>query len=285
MTPPALLAVLVLTLVGSLRPASAADRGPEQGKPAAGQPSAAAHRWAGYVLTAKNVSFTDVSGSWTVPTVKCAPGAPPSLSTVWVGLGGYQPKSNVLDQVGTDANCNRQGHATYYGWFELLPDVAHPVDNRVAPGDAMYGAVSIVNTNLVELTLHDITRHWTFSRNIQEGLPDLASAEWIVEAPYSCLRFSCRQAPLANFGSISITGISVTGSGRSGTLVTVGWLRTPLTLASCGSKSGSRRAAIALPQEVSKDGTRFVIVWNRETGRKSLCPNGTVGGFSEYTRG
>jgi Peptidase A4 family len=247
-------------------------------------PSAAANRWAGYVLTAKNVSFTDVSGNWTVPTVRCSPGASPSLSTVWVGLGGYR-RSNVLDQVGTDANCDHQGHATYYGWFELLPDVAHPVGNRVAPGDAMYGAVSIVNTNLVELTLQDITRHWTFSRSIQEGLPDLASAEWIVEAPYSCLRFKCRQAPLANFGSISITGIGVTGSGRSGTLVTDGWLRTPLTLASCGSKSPSQPGAVALPQEVSKDGTSFAITWNADTGPKTLCPNGKVGGLPDYTLG
>ncbi len=121
---------------------------------------------------------------------------------------------------------------------------------RVAPGDAMYGAVSIVNTNLVELTLHDITRHWTFSRVIQEGLPDLASAEWIVEALPQLLRFSCRQGlRLPTSASISITGISVTGSGRPARSWTEGWPRTPLTLAPVrpgvpgSQQSGSRPAA------------------------------------------
>ncbi len=250
-------------------------------------------RWAGYVVTAPEVSFTGVTGTWTEPSVSCEQGSAPALSTVWVGLGGYSSPSSVLDQVGTDANCEVNGRETYFAWFELLPDVAHRVPKRVAPGDAMSGSVSVFKPNLVVVKLENLTRHWTFVRRINFGLPDGSSAEWVVEAPYSCLRFECHQASLANFGSVSIDHVSAVGNARSGTLSTPAWKRTLLQLTPCTSTtlpSGSSQAApgapqaIAIPQPVSHDGTSFAISWAPAKGGNA-CPQGTVGGTPDHTLG
>jgi hypothetical protein len=251
-------------------------------------------RWAGYVITAPAVSFTGVSGAWTEPSVSCEEGAAPALSTVWVGLGGYSSPSSVLDQVGTDANCEANGQATYFAWFELLPDVAHRVPKRVAPGDSMRGSVSVFKPNLVVVKLENLTRHWTFMRKINFGLPDGSSAEWVVEAPYSCVRFECHQASLANFGSVSIQHISAVGNARSGTLSNRAWKRTLLQLTPCTvspSTPGSPQAvastpeAIAIPQPVSRDGTSFAISWTPAKGERESCPSGTVGGTPDHTLG
>jgi hypothetical protein len=77
------------------------------------QPAPIDNRWSGYVVTAERVSFTRVSGTWTEPLAICSKGGEPALSTVWVGLGGYTTESKVLDQIGTDANCDAAGRASY----------------------------------------------------------------------------------------------------------------------------------------------------------------------------
>ncbi len=129
-------------------------------------------------------------------------------------------------------------------------------------------------------------------RQIQAGTPDKTSAEWIVEAPFSCLRFTCHQAALANFGSVAIRGISATGNGRPGALGTAGWKATPLVLAPCVQTIASVRRnglpAVAVPRRRSADGSSFAIAWGRETGRPPLCraaTTGAVGVLPDYTLG
>jgi Peptidase A4 family len=243
-------------------------------------------RWSGYVVTAKRVRFSGVAGTWTLPRVRCTPGSQASLSTVWVGIGGYSVDSTALDQVGTDANCDATGHATYFAWFELLPDIAHHVTHVVKPGDTMRGSVVIEGTNSTELELADLTRGWTFDTTIQVGTPDLTSAEWVVEAPYSCARFDCHQAPLANFGLVAMHDVSVIGNGRKGTLASGVWKPTALQALAC-PPSGTKTApgAVAVPGRVSPDGTAFAVAWTHRLLQRSQCSGGSVGGLPDYTLG
>jgi hypothetical protein len=44
-----------------------------------------------------------------------------SASAFWVGLGGNGEGSNALEQAGTGAECNADGTARYYAWYELVP--------------------------------------------------------------------------------------------------------------------------------------------------------------------
>jgi hypothetical protein len=256
----------------------------------AGAASAAASKpvlnpqWSGYAVTAKHVSYTSISGTWTEPAVSCKAGAAPALSAAWVGLGGLETKS--LEQVGVDANCDAKGHAAYFAWFEILPDVAHNAPEKVSSGDVITGSVKRIGLALVELRIVNHTKHWTFDRKITWGAADVSSAEWIVEAPYACKRFTCQSSSLANFDAISFHNVSAIGNGRRGTLTDPAWKTTLIDLAPCVRTKTSSRAG-ASPASPSNGGTIFSVAWVRNAGLPAPCrgDNGpvTVGVIPDYT--
>jgi hypothetical protein len=200
----------------------------------AGAPAASvvSRSWAGYVATApagRTLSFTSAAGEWTVPTVRCARGDRSASSAAWVGLGGYASRTPKVQQVGTDSNCDSSGAPTYSAWFEVVPYPAYSIDETVRPGDAMAGSVRILAGN-VELRLSDRTRGWSFVRTISWPEPDTSSAEWVIEAPATCLRYRCFRPGLANFGAVAFHHVAAVAGGRTGTLVSRAWKATPLRL-------------------------------------------------------
>jgi hypothetical protein len=241
-------------------------------------------RWAGYVVANPKIAYTSATGTWIEPHVTCSPGrSAGSLSATWIGLGGYSAGSTILAQAGVDANCNQVGEPTYGAWFELLPDVAHPFGGRIEAGDTITATVSMVKDNLVELQIENHTQRWTGTRMITWSLPDESTAEWIIEAPYSCLRFTCMASSLSDFGSVSLYDISAVGNGLRGNLATPGWSTTPLDLAACGSgQTGSSAQAApeasaasgagAAPSRFSPDGSQFHISWVSPVGAPKVCP-------------
>lgn len=224
--------------------------------------------WSGYVLTgatSTDVSFTSVAGTWTVPTVLCGPKAAGTSSAVWVGLGGYA--TQVLEQVGVNANCDAKGKAVYFAWYELVPDIARNINAKVFPGDEIVSSVRIHHLALVDLRVENRTRHWSFVRKITWAA-DMGSAEWITEAPNNCLRNLCRVSALANFGRVTFKNIAATGNGSPGTLANPRWTAIPLRLvpgvkSSLGSGFAipSHSHAGATPGSVSTDGRTFRISW------------------------
>jgi hypothetical protein len=235
--------------------------------------------WAGYTATApagKRISFTRIAGTWRQPLVSCAKGDAGAASAVWVGLGGYSGSLREVEQVGANSNCGADGKPTYYAWFELVPYPAYTIAEPVGPGDTIAASVEIV-PGAARLSVENRTRHWTFTRQISWATPDTSSAEWIVEAPAACKRYACAQPHLANFGSVRITQISVTGNARTGTLAEPAWQVTPIrlvpatqhfTLSAGGpgdesGKSAQRRvrtaSAGAIPGAISADGSAFTI--------------------------
>ncbi len=234
--------------------------------------------WAGYVATAPTgsgqpINFTSVTGTWTVPVATCAPGSGSALSTAWVGLGGFT--TTRQEEVGTDTACDASGGPVYFAWFEITPYIAYHAKGTVAPGDTITGLVQVLGPALVELQVEDVTRGWTFSRDITISPLDTTSADWIVESPAACVRFVCSEANLANFGTLNMTGISVTGGGETGTLTDPAWSVTPLELipgqmniptldpeASSTLQRGSASSpAGATPGQVSSDGSSFSVQW------------------------
>ncbi len=236
-------------------------------------------RWSGYVVHGPKVSYTSATATWTEPTLHCRRGTSKALSAVWVGLGGYT--SDALEQVGVSANCDKNGHAKYFAWFELVPDIAHPIGEKVSAGDTITGLVKLHGLNLVELRIENRTRHWSFVRKITWGTADASSAEWVAEAPFSCLRFKCHTVPLANFGSVTFREVAATGNGSRGTLTNPTWTTTPLTLVPCaptrssgrGLERADRRAGPpgASPGTIAGHGSRFSISWIGATHGASPC--------------
>jgi Peptidase A4 family len=274
-----LAAVLLLTACGGGTSTSTSTSShPSAGtttSPAAARPASTVavtdqedSNWAGYVVassaTAKT-SFSAVSGSWTQPTVDCAAGSP-SHSAFWIGLGGYT--GDHLEQTGTSADCSASGQASYSAWYELVPAAQVPVTMTVRPGDRLRARVAVSGTT-VTISLSDLTRHATFSKQLQMSSPTVSSAEWIAEAPSRCLSSSsqdCHILSLADFGSVTFTGASATAAGRTGSITSGLGPVSALTLEAnpgFGRQYATAAQADASPGALSGNGSSFAVTWQR----------------------
>ena len=243
--------------------------------------------WSGYVAKAPTTSsftepyFTRVTGTWTVPPAHCGRAKErDASSTVWVGIGGYATRNQ--EEVGTDSNCSKSGKPIYYAWFELVPYLSYQtfpnIKDKVEPGDTVTGLVQIVSPTLVKLQIRNRTRGWTFTRKITFSSQDTSTADWVVEAPATCIQYTCKQASLANFGAVTMRDISAVARGAAGTLRDPRWKVLPVrlvpsklivptisptaTVAGPGGKRGQAKSpAGATPGPVSRDGKSFSLKW------------------------
>ena len=224
--------------------------------------------WAGYVVASSattKTSFSAVSGSWTQPAADCSAGSP-SHSAFWVGLGGYT--GDHLEQTGTSADCSAAGQASYSAWYELVPAAQVPVTMTVRPGDRLSAHVA-VSGDTVTVSISDLTRHTTFSKQLQMSSPTVSSAEWIAEAPSRCLSSSsqdCHILSLADFGRVAFTGASASAGGRTGSITSVPGQVSALTLEAnpgFGRLYATAAQADASPGALSGNGSSFTVNWQR----------------------
>jgi hypothetical protein len=231
--------------------------------------------WSGYaaISTDPNVpaAFTDVTATWRVPKSRCTVDRV-SSAAFWVGLGGYDPSSTSLEQLGTGADCDGSSTVpTYYAWWELVPAASVRIPLPVKAGDTISAAV-LVDGQTIRFSLKDLTRHTRFSKMLTTSQDlDTASAEWIAEAPSNCsLSGRCRPVPLTNFGTVTFSNIAAIGDTHPGTLAYAGWTPTAIELISNGSTGrffglgdvlGDGVGAV--PGDVSSDGRAFSVSWQR----------------------
>jgi len=264
--------------VAVLAPGAVATRGGR-----AKTPPLVSGAWAGYALTHAGVAYTSVTGSWVEPAARCPARAGGTLAAFWLGLGGYPAGSQILAQIGTESDCSASDRPHYFAWFEVLPDIAHTVSARLYAGDTITSTVRMVAPTVVEMRLRDSTRHWTFTRRIAWYQPDTSSAEWIVEAPYTCAGIYCNRTSLANFGSVSIRGIAAVGNRTRGTLSDPAWTVTPLEYVPCVANptidsDGTPHYSLAHTQDgaepapISNDGSSARIAWVHDIGPPAACP-------------
>src|SRR5947209_16493983 len=194
---------------------------------AAAQASA---NWAGYVASGQN--FSSVSGSWTVPTVN--PNSDDGYSAFWVGIGGANQQAQALEQVGTSADV-QNGQASYYAWYELVPNPESRLNLTVNPGDHMSAKVT-VNGTAVTVSLSDQTTGKSVTKTLHDSNPDTSSAEWIAEAPSSQTQAGSYQPlPLADFGKVTFTNASATAGGHAGSISDSDWSAQPVELSPTSS--------------------------------------------------
>ena len=224
--------------------------------------------WAGYLVASSattKTSFSAVSGSWTQPAADCAAGSP-SHSAFWVGLGGYS--GDHLEQTGTSADCSATGQAVYSAWYELVPAAEVPVSMTVQPGDRLTAHVA-VSGDTVTVSISDLTRHASFSKQLTMSSPTVSSAEWIAEAPSRCLSSSsqdCHILSLADFGSVTFTGASASAGGRTGSITSGLAPVSALTLEASpgfGRLYATMAQADASPGVLSGNGSSFTVTWQR----------------------
>ena len=242
---------------------------------AAGAAKESSTNWAGYAVmgpdTTGPITFTSVTGTWTQVAAACTVGHGNAASAFWVGLGGYNTSSQALEQIGTDADCSSSGAATYYAWYELVPEPPVNLKFKINPGDTITASVN-VSGDTVLLQIKNRTRGTVFTKRVTTSGIDLTSAEWIAEAPSSCTRFSCTPVPLANFGSVGFSRIATIGNTHPGTLIDPTWTAVPIQLvprASGGFFPGPDRgfvtqnstAGTSAPAGLTADGRAFTLSW------------------------
>jgi Peptidase A4 family len=223
--------------------------------------------WAGYAAHHTGVNFSKVVGEWVQPTAACTAGQP-TYSSVWVGLGGYSLSSKALEQIGTELDCSRSGHAVSSAWYELVPAASHTIRLAVAPGDRVRATVA-VSGHQVQLTLADLTRHRSFTKSVRASVLDTTSADWIVEAPAVCVnQDSCQTLPLADFGSASFSLASAESTtGHTGTISDRSWSVSQIRLAETGHRFVTRAgpssaSASATPTSLSANGSSFTVTYS-----------------------
>ena len=220
--------------------------------------------WSGYAVTGS--SFTNVTGSWTVPAVNCAitPGtrSTPAYSSFWVGIDGYSSKT--VEQIGTDSDCDGST-PTYYAWYEFYPANSVEIASlEISPGNEMSAQVSYSGSEFT-VTIANVTTGRSYSKTGSVRKADRSSAEWIAEAP--CCARGGNFLPLSDFGTV-VFGVDstkvnntnyATDSSQSGP---IGAFPTA-SVQQINMVTGSG-AAEDTTSSLSSDGTSFSVAWKSE---------------------
>jgi hypothetical protein len=202
--------------------------------------------WAGYADTGS--SFSKVTASWTEPSATCSRTAE-QLAAFWVGIDGYS--SGSVEQDGTIIECYR-GAAYQFTWWEMYPtNAVQVVGQTLAAGDAITSTVTRSGTAYT-LTVTDST-HPANSFTTTQSCSSCAntSAEWIAEAPSS----SSSVYPLADFGSWTASGASVTEGSTSGVISS--FTDDEITMVDSSNR------VKAQPGALSGSGNSFSVTWER----------------------
>jgi hypothetical protein len=234
--------------------------------------------WSGYAARASThaAPFQSVSGRWRQPAASCRRGRE-TFAGVWVGLGGYSQSARALEQIGTDSDCTRAGQAVYATWYELVP--ARPVQIPIAIGAGDEIAASVtVRRHDVTLRLRDLTTGRRFSVLRRTPNIDVSSAEWIVEAPSSCLNAgACSTLPLTDFGTATFTSATATAAGRTAGAAGPGWstaaleLRQGSRVESFAARGGPTAVVAAVPTPLSTGGS-FSVQWDEQRSSSETAP-------------
>jgi hypothetical protein len=160
--------------------------------------------WSGYADT--GLTYTQVKGTWKVPTVKTQSGS--KYASDWVGIGGFQSGDTTLIQAGTSEQI-QGGVISYNAWTEVLPFSEVPIPGfTVHPGDSMTVTVKkVAGVNQWSITVKDTTESETFTKGFTYASSQ-ASAEWIHEAP----TVGGSQSVLALTNNVIFTAGTVNGS-------------------------------------------------------------------------
>ncbi|ETS86114.1 hypothetical protein PFICI_04139 [Pestalotiopsis fici W106-1] len=173
--------------------------------------------WAGSVQI--GTGFTKVQGTITVPDVS---GSSDSAASAWVGIDGDTCSTAILQ-----TGISFYGDGSFDAWYEWIPDYSHSFSSfDISVGDKIYMEVDASSKKAGVATLENLTTgkkvtHSFSSSSTPSSLCE-TNAEWIVEDFES----GGSLVPFADFGSVTFTDASATGSSgtvtpRGGTIIDI----------------------------------------------------------------
>ncbi|HSZ35922.1 MAG TPA: G1 family glutamic endopeptidase [Acidimicrobiales bacterium] len=210
--------------------------------------------WSGYAVESPS-QFTEVTGTWVEPTASCTTSGH-TYAAFWVGLDGYSSKS--VEQLGTDSDCTKANSPSYYAWYEMYPAASVSISTTqypVKPGDTLTASVSRSGTSYT-LALTS-SEGWKFSTT-QTGSDANSSAEWIAEAPDTCVLIFCSNAKLTDFGSVNFTSSEAATGGALQPVSTFTTNSGPHEITMATSSGVTR----ALPSALTSNGEGFSDTWH-----------------------
>lgn len=160
------------------------------------------NNWSGAVQIGKG--FNKVQGTITVPRASGSSGA---AASAWVGIDGDTCSSAIL-QTGVSFYAD----GSYDAWYEWIPDVSHSFSNfDISEGDKIKMLVDASSKKAGVATLENLSTGQKVSHTFTNTPSTLCetNAEWIVEDFES----GSSLVPLADFGTVTFTQASASGSG------------------------------------------------------------------------
>lgn len=171
--------------------------------------------WSGSVQIGKG--FNKVQGTIVAPR---ATGGSSAAASAWVGIDGDTCSSAILQ-----TGISFYGDGSYDAWYEWIPDYSHSFSNfDISAGDEIYMEVDASSKTAGVATLENLTTGQKVTHSFSSPPSTLCetNAEWIVEDFES----GGSLIPFANFGKVTFTGASASGSAgtvtpRGGTIIDI----------------------------------------------------------------
>jgi hypothetical protein len=218
-----------------------------------GHSPTSSYNWSGYAITGAVGSITTAQGSWVVPTVTCG-AKEKSYSADWVGIDGFS--SSTVEQTGTDSDC-KAGVPNYYAWYEFYPAASKNIGAiAVHPGDVIAARVTYSSGSTFKVAIKDMTTGKSYSTSGSVSGAQRTSAEFIVEAPETCL-LRCKLTSLSDFGTVSFSNCAVTVGGVLANIGTYGSAIQEITMVGQSNPSVVK----AQPSAIGADGASFTVQW------------------------
>jgi len=147
--------------------------------------------WSGYnqgTLEDGNEMYTSIAGTWTVPTASQKVAGQAEFSSTWVGIGGGCVNSScsvtdsTLIQAGTEQDVSKNGAASYYAWWEIIPEPETQVSLPVKAGNVITVTVTQSSPGQWAIVIKNVStaRQVTITTAYSSTH---ATAEWIEETP------------------------------------------------------------------------------------------------------
>jgi hypothetical protein len=161
--------------------------------------------WSGQIAT--GMTFTGVTGNWTVPSVQATQYS--GASATWIGIDGGPLSPSSIIQTGT-AQVTNGGQTSYFAWYELFPQPSVTLW-QVSPGDHMVASIQKSSGSNWTLNIQDTSVSGDNKTQQANYTGPGDSAEWIEELPTAV---GSAQPVLANFGSATFSNMTYTPSGN-----------------------------------------------------------------------
>lgn len=155
--------------------------------------------WSGYAQVASAAhTFTQVTDTFTVPTVDTSVLGKRQFVADWVGVGGFD--DDTLVQTGIQS-ANVDGTAQYEAWTEILPAAEDPLPAlTISPGDVVTATVQETADNTWSMEVDDVTTGQSAGRTVKYKSSGL-SVEAVHERP--CVKEPCTE--VANLARLAET--------------------------------------------------------------------------------